>query len=139
MEKLKNTRDKRMILSTLWIFVTLNYLYCDVLGLMDPVLLNQYLSGTIASMNIDENFLLGGAILMEIPISMVLLSRILKYKSNRWANIIAGSIKTLVMIATLFVGTPTSYYLFYGSIEILTTSFIVYYAWKWREETELVI
>jgi hypothetical protein len=139
MEKIKSTTDKKMILSTLWIFVTLNYLYCDVLGLMDPVLLNQYLSGTIASMNIDENFLLAGAVLMEIPISMVLLSRILKYRSNRWANIIAGSIKTLVMIATLFVGTPTSYYLFYGSIEILTTSFIVYYAWKWQEEPELVI
>lgn len=125
--------DKRMILSTLWIFVTLNYLYCDVMGLMDPVLLNQYLSGTIASIDIDENFLLAAAVLMEIPISMVLLSRILKYKSNRWANIIAGSIKTLVMIATLFVGTTSSYYMFFGSIEIITTSFIVYFAWKWKE------
>src|SRR4051812_33154535 len=32
-------------LSTLWIFVTLNYLYCDVTGLMDPDVLKQYLAG----------------------------------------------------------------------------------------------
>ncbi len=34
----------------------------------------------------NENFLLGAAILMEIPIAMVLLSRILNYRTNRWAN-----------------------------------------------------
>ncbi|WP_430823641.1 DUF6326 family protein [Carboxylicivirga sp. N1Y90] len=28
-------KDRKVILSTLWIFVTLNYLYCDVLSLMD--------------------------------------------------------------------------------------------------------
>ncbi len=125
-------KDKRMVLSTLWIFVTLNYLYCDLMGLMDPVLLNQYISGTIGSFHIDENFLLGAAILMEIPISMVILSRLLNYKANRWANIIAGTIKTLVMIATMFVGSPSSYYLFFGLIEIFTTAFIVFYAWNWK-------
>ena len=138
-QTIKSSVDKRMIFSTLWIFVTLNYLYCDVIGLMDPFLLNQYLSGTISSIKIDENFLLGGAILMEIPISMVLLSRILTFKSNRLANIIAGTIKTLAMLASFFVGTPSSYYMFFAGIEILTTCFIVYYAWKWKEAADHVI
>ena len=73
-----------------------------------------------------------GAILMEIPIAMILLSRILKHKANRWANIIAASIKTIAMILTMFVGTPTSYYIFFGTIEIATTIFIIYYAWTWK-------
>jgi len=123
--------DKKILLSTLWIFVTLNYLYCDLIGLMDSNLLNQYLKGTVEGMNIDSNFLFFAAILMEIPIAMVLLSRVLKQKTNRWANIIAGSIKTLVMIATLFVGTPTIYYMFFAIIEIATTTFIIWYAWNW--------
>ncbi|WP_406626666.1 DUF6326 family protein [Portibacter marinus] len=38
-----------MILSTLWIFVTLNYLYCDVLSLMSAELLNALLTGTVGS------------------------------------------------------------------------------------------
>ena len=132
MDTNKITKDKKVILSALWIFATLNYLYCDVLGLMDSVLLNQYLAGEVNGMTVDQNFLLAGAILMEIPIAMVLLSLILKYKANRWANIIAGSIKTIAMIATMFVG-PTLYYIFFGTIEIATTMFIVWYAWNWLE------
>ena len=124
-------KDRKVVLSTLWIFVTLNYLYCDVISLMDPVLLKQYITGTVESIEMTEGFLFLAAILMEIPIAMVLLSRILKYRANRWANIIAASIKTIVMILTMFVGTPTLYYIFFGTIEITTTILIVWYAWKW--------
>ncbi len=124
------TSSRKLILSTLWIFVTLNYLYCDVIGLMDGSLLKQYLSGKVNGIVVSENFLLAGALLMEIPIAMILLSRILPHKANRIANIIAGSIKTIAMIATLFVG-PTSYYIFFASIEIATTLFIIWYAVNW--------
>lgn len=132
MDTNKITKNKKAMLSALWVFATLNYLYCDVLGLMDSELLNQYLIGEVNGMTIDQNFLLAGAILMEIPIAMVLLSLILKHKANRWTNIIAGSIKTIVMIMTMFVG-PTLYYMFFGTIEIATTIFIVWYAWNWSE------
>ncbi len=37
MESDKIIKNKRVILSTLWIFVTLNYLYCDLVGLMDCI------------------------------------------------------------------------------------------------------
>ena len=78
---------------------------------------------------------MGAAVLMEIPIAMVLLSRLLNYSANRWANIIAGAIKTVVMIATMFVGSgPTLYYLFFGTIEIVCTSYNVMIAWNWRED-----
>lgn len=123
--------DRKVVLSTLWIFVTLNYLYCDVLGLMDSVLLKQYVTGIVNGLELTQNFLLAGAIMIEIPIAMVLFSRILNYGANRWANIIAGSIKTIIMILTMFVGTPTLYYVFFGTIEIACTSFIIWYAWAW--------
>ena len=113
--------------------MTLNYLYCDLMGLMDANLLRQYLTGTVQGMEMNEGFLLGAAILMEIPIAMALFSRILKYQANRWTNIISALIKTLVMVATLFVGVPTRYYLFFAIIEISTTTFIVWYAWKWTD------
>jgi hypothetical protein len=123
--------DKRMLLSTLWIFVTLNYLYCDIMGLMDMNLLKQYLTGNVNGMEMNENILLSAAFLMEIPIAMVLLSRILNYKANRLANIIAGIIMTFVQTATLFAGVPTKYYVFCSIIEIATTIVIVWLAWKW--------
>lgn len=123
--------DRKILLSTLWIFAILNYLYCDIMGLMDVNLLKQYLIGNVNGMEMNENILLSAAILMEIPIAMVLLSRILNYKANRWANIIAGIIMTLVQTATLFAGEPTKYYLFCSIIEIATTLVIVWLAWTW--------
>lgn len=127
------TKDRRTILSTLWIFVTLNYLYCDVLSLMSPEMLNSLITtGGAGGITMDEPTLLGAAILLEIPILLVLLSRILTYKANRWANIIGGSIKTLVMAGTLFMGASL-HYIFFAIIEITTTLFIVWYAWTWTE------
>lgn len=128
-----NKIDTRVLLSTLWIFVILNYLYCDLIGLMDANFLSGYLSGNINGMQITQGFLLGASILMEIPIAMVLLSRILKYRANRFANIIAGTIMTLVQTATLFIGSGTMYYLFFSILEIATTGSIVWIAWQWPQ------
>jgi len=125
-------RSKKALFSTLWIFALFNYLYCDIMALMDPDMLSQFLTGTVGGMTINAAFLLGAAILMEIPIAMVLLSRVLRYKANRIANIIAGTFMTVVQTATLFMGAPAGYYLFCSVIEIGTTAFIVWYAWQWK-------
>ena len=70
---------------------------------------------------------------MEIPIAMVLLSQILKYRANRWANIITAIIMTAVQFSSLFFGSPpTIYYIFFSIIEISCTALIVWFAWKWR-------
>lgn|SRR5574341_122732 len=130
-KKIVEMRDRKVILSTLWIFVMFNYLYCDIVGLMDPELLKQFMTGDVGGIHVTQGFLLQAAILMEIPTAMVLLSRVLKYGANRWANIIAGTIMTIVQFSTLFFGSPpTSYYIFFSVIEIACTSLIVWYAWK---------
>ena len=127
--------DMRVKLSTLWIFVMLNYIYADIITLMDGMFIEQAMTDNIGGMEITQGLFLGAAVLMEIPIAMVLLSRLLKYRANRWANIFAGSVKTVVMIATMFVGSgPTHYYLFFGTIEIACTIYIVAIAWRWTEE-----
>jgi hypothetical protein len=128
------TLDKKVMLSTIWIFAALNYLYCDVAQGMDANFLKQYLTGTVNGMEFTQGFLLAAGILMEIPIVMVLLSRVLKYKANRWTNIIAGAIMTAVQTLTLFVGKPTMYYAFFSVIEIASTAAIVWQAWTWREQ-----
>lgn len=125
--------NKKVLLSTLWIFAVLNYLYADVLSLMNPERLNEFISGTVGSMEITPSFLFFGAILMETSIIMVLFSRILKYKWNRILNIISGIIHTLAVASSLLVGTPEMFYLLFATIEIITTLSIIIIAWKWRE------
>lgn len=120
----KERIDPKVLLSTLWLFAMLTYTYGDVVTLMDPV--------KHGSIELTEGFLLFGSILMMIPISMVLLSRVLKYRANRWANIIAGAFMTVFLTVTLFVAVPTTYYAFFSAIEIACTLFIAGFAWKWR-------
>ncbi len=130
-------KERKTLLSTLWVFVTLNYLYCDLIGLMDAHLLKQYLAGKVDGIRMDPPFLLAAGILMEIPIAMVLLSRLLPYKMNAWMNMAAGFLKTMVMILTFFVGKPSVYYVFFATIEIGTTLFIAWYAIDWLRRGEL--
>ena len=120
-------------LSTLWITASLSYLYCDIISLMDPELLKQYLAGNVNGIAFTPGFLLGAAILISIPILMVALSRVLQYRVNRWANITAATFMTGVQTLTLFIGSPAPYYLYLSIIEITCTVLIVGYAWRWRE------
>jgi poly(A) polymerase Pap1 len=62
---------------------------------------------------------------------MVLLSRILPYRANRWANIGAGVLHTASVAWSMSEGTINLFYAFFATIEIATTLFIVWYAWKW--------
>jgi Family of unknown function (DUF6326) len=120
-------------LSVVWIFATLNYLYADVVTLMDPNLLREYVAGNIGGVHINQGFLLAAGVLVEIPMAMVLLSRLLPWRAGRWANVGAGAFMTAVQLASLFVRVPALYYVFFSVIEIGTTASIVWLAWRWRE------
>jgi MFS family permease len=135
--KIATIEDRKAKLSTLWIFAMFNYLYCDVLALMNSEYLKQVMTGNVAGIHFTPGFLLGAGVLMEIPTAMVLLSRILKYGANRWVNIVAGVIMTVVQISSLLVGSPTIYYIFFSIIEIACTAFIVWYAWRWAKPEDV--
>jgi hypothetical protein len=118
-------KDKKVILSTLWIFALLNYIYADIFTL--------FFNPEALTMKMSQGSVLAFAVLMETAIVMVLLSRVLKYGANRWASIIAGIIHTALVSWTLFGETPLPFYILFASIEIACTLFIVWYAWRWRQ------
>ena len=61
-------------------------------------------------------------------IAMIFLSRVLKYRANRWANIIAGIITIVWVVGG---GSTWPHYLFMGTIEVVCSLLIIWYAWKW--------
>ena len=128
-------KDRKQLFSTLWVCAVLNYLYCDVMSLMEANLLRQYLTGTVEGIHMTQGLFLGAAVLMEVSISMVLLSRLLPYRANRFANIGAGALTTVVQAATL-IGTPTMYYIFFSVMEIGCTLAIFVLALRWKENAE---
>lgn len=119
------------MLSALWTFAMFNYLYADVLGLMDPGLHPAWHTGSIDGLTLSPGFLFGAAVLMEVPIVMTLLARLLPRGPNRVANIGAGLCKTVAVVGSLSIGSTTAYYAFFSAIEITTTVAIVVVAWRW--------
>ena len=127
---------RRMVLSTLWIFAVLNYIYADIYTLffnpvLQPEVTKRFAEGYVGDIQITQGFVLVTAILMETAIAMVLLSRVLPYRANRWANILSGGLHTLFVAWSLLGDTPTSFYAMFAAIEIACTLFIVWYAWRW--------
>ena len=94
-EEPAETKDRRAILSTLWIFGVFNYLYVDLaMTIFRPETYQR-----IAA-RMSEWVVLAASVLLEIPIAMIHLSRMLKYLANRWANVVAG------VVSTAFAGLP---------------------------------
>jgi len=130
--------DPKLLSSILWVFYSLNFMYADTLSNLEPGVLNMHLTGYTAdgTVKITEGFLLGTAVMFEIPFLMIVLSWVLKYRANRLVNIIAASLFILAQIGSLFMGVPSPAYLFYTVIEITGLLFIIVNALKWRNPEE---
>jgi hypothetical protein len=78
---------------------------------------------------------------------MILASRLLPFRANRLANIAAGVIETLAVVSMQFVYPLATgawheqmfpSYIFFGTIETVCTSVIIWQAWTWsRDEGRL--
>jgi hypothetical protein len=126
-------RDTKERLSVLWTFALLNYLYADVIALFAIAGLRNSFEP------LPSWALMGSAVLMEIPIAMILACRMLPFRANRLANIIAATVVTLINGFLTFVpplvgwGRPPAFpeYLFFATIETVATSVIIWQAWTW--------
>ncbi len=123
------TEDMKARLSTLWIFIMFNMVFADIFSFMYPGALKQIMAGNAEGTQITPEFLLIAAMVTEISIAMVFLSRLLKYRVNRWANIIGGVITILWVIGG---GSTTLHYIFFASIEVVCSLVIIWLAWTWR-------
>ncbi len=126
-------KDPRSALPWLWVFMLVNYLYCDVLSLFDPSILRDVLGGTSSGGTIamTPEMLFASAILMEIPMAMIVLSRVLRHDINRWANVLAAGFMAVVQVASNTVGTATAYYVFFSIVEVGTLVVIAVIAARW--------
>ena len=120
--------DRKALLSTLWIFALFNVIFRDIHEIFRPGFLEEVMTGSVNGLQMTGGFLLLAAILLEIPIAMVLLSRVLKYRVNRWANIITGAVTIAFVIGN---GVTDLDDMFFAAIVIVALSLIVWFAWQW--------
>ena len=123
------TINIKTTLSTLWIVVLFNMLFRDMHEFARTGFLEELLAMTSNGAQISEGLLLGAAIVLEIPISMIFLTQVLNVKVNRWANLTAAVI-TFVMIVSNNLA-PDLDDLFFAVVECAALLLIIWYAWRW--------
>jgi len=113
--------------STLWIVVMLNVAMADIFNFMMDLMAGSQTT----QIQVPEIGMLIFAIIMEIPILMIFLSRVLKRKANRWANIIAS---VITMAFVILGGSINLVYIFFATVEVICLLLIIWSAWKWTEQ-----
>ena len=124
-------RDTKTLLSTLWIVVMFNIAFADILGLYIPSK-EEELAAFAGGTPITQ-LMLVGALIMEIPILMIILSKVLEYGKNRWANIVVG-VAMIVFVIGPEVGNDSinPHYLFMATVEVIFLITIIWTAWRWK-------
>jgi hypothetical protein len=117
-------------LSLMWVFIMFNMVFADIISFIYPGALKEILTGYAGSIHVTPGFLLAAAVVTEIPIAMIVLSRVLRRGVNRWANIVAA----VVTIAYILGGGSLDqiHYLFFAAMQVVCALLIVWSAWTWR-------
>lgn len=121
--------DTKVLLSTLWIVVMINMLKADILSLNIPGSVEELAKTSASGGASIPQLMLIGAVMGQIGIAMIILSRVLKHGINRWVNIVAS----MITIAYIWGGMASyPHYIFLASVETLCLLLIIWFAWQWR-------
>ena len=114
--------DKKVTLSTLWIVVLMNIIYADILSFISPGFFDNLI-------DINQMMLIAFAVLLEIPIMMIYLSRVLNGTALKWSTTIS------VVLTSLFViggGSLSLHYIFFASVEVIVMLYMVTLVWRMK-------
>ena len=117
----------KLKLSVLWIAAMFSWVYGDLLRMYS----GDFVPGELGGVLLTQEMWLVAAITMMIPVAMVFLSLELKYKANRWANIILGIFYTGYNLIGL-PAYPSAYDQFLIIVGLVFTALIVWCAYKWK-------
>lgn len=93
---LKPKIEAQTLLSTLWIFILFNMILRDLHEFPTEGYVEE-----LISLKLSEKVMLFYGFMVEIPILMVLFSRLLNDTANKWTNMLAASIALLGILSTL--------------------------------------
>ncbi len=120
-------------LAALWASAMFCYIYGDYFWLYAPGKLQGMLEGKMEPLGqATQVVLLGVSISMAIPAVMIFLSLALKARLSRWLNIVLGVVYTVFVLITM--PGASAFYLFLGSVDMILTALIVWYAWNWPKQ-----
>ena len=125
-------KNERLKLFSIWLFILFNIIFRDIHQMTLKSHLEMLLTGYYNGMEVTEAIMLFGAIVVNIPIAMLMVSLYTKHHINRKVNIIAGCVMPLILLTS----PPTDWDdIFHLSVELLALFSIVTTSYKWKENT----
>jgi len=127
--------DVKIKIAGLWIFKVLASLTLTIIMFMEEGVLEGIIAGEFLGMEIGPEILLVGTIETWVALVMIVVSLTLKYKANRWPNIIVGIVFTAFSLLSM-KDTPTAHGILMWVSQAVATALIVWYAWKWPKQED---
>ena len=122
-----------MLLSSLWVFVMINFFARGLHELARPGVLEQAMSGEYNGVVVTEGLMLFAGVTFEIPILMVVLSLVVRRRLNRGLNFFAVPATVVMVIMENLDPDLDNIFFMIMQIGGLLVAFRV--AWKWNEES----
>ncbi len=120
--------DPHILLSTLWLFILLNIIFRDIHQFVLASHLEMLLTGYYNGIEITEELMLLGGVLVQVPIAMVLFSLLLPRRIGRPVTLLAA----IITMGTLLSSAPTDLDdTFHLVIELAALAAILWTAWTW--------
>lgn len=122
--------DMKAKLSTLWIVVLINMIFADIFSIMVELVNKDtlHIPGDV------KVIMAIAAIVTNIPILMIYFARVLPYKPNRWANIIAGILTIIYIVGG---GDMAPHYIIIAAIEVICLLLIIVSSLKWENANDI--
>ena len=122
----------RAKLAALWATLMFLFVYADYLSLYRPGEIDKIRGGMMGPFEVTQAMLLVASVVVIVPAVMIFFSLVLPASINRWTNIAAGVVFTLINIANV-LGETWVYYWLFGILEVVITLLILWYAWQSSE------
>jgi hypothetical protein len=104
-------------------------LKADILSLFIPGAAEEVAKTAASTGASIPQLMLVGAVMGNLALVMIIVSRMLKHGINRWVNIVVG----IITIAYIWGGAASyPHYIFIAAVETLCLLLIIWFAWKWR-------
>ena len=130
--------DWKIKIAVLWFVITHGMLVFAALAIYEPDYIEGIIAGEVQGGPLTPELNLELAVVLLIPLIMAVLSLTLKDSINRWANIIAGAVFAVLVLADpIMYLTEQSAYSAYitliGIVEFAASVLIVWFAWKSKQ------
>ena len=123
--------DGRIQMAALWAATMFIFVFVDVFALYREDFRASIESGTVATFDIGQPFLIGITLYAIIPSLMVYLAVSLPRRANRIVNIVVASVFALTIVGSA-IGETWIYYLIASVVELALLGLVIRRAATWR-------